>query len=850
MKEANFYLIFLLTVLMSMVGAKVSAHDIEVANADGVTIYYNWNSDKTELSVTYRGDSWSSYKNEYTGNVVIPSSVTYNGKEHNVTNISDNAFFDCDGLTSVTIGNSVEGIGNYAFNNCSYLTSVTIGNSVEHIGWSAFEDCYSLTSVEIPNSVTGIDYDAFRNCSGLTSVTIGNSVKSIGNDVFKGCSHLLKVIVKDIAAWCNIKFINEITSNPLYYAHHLYSDENTEITDLVIPNSVTSIGDYAFQDCFGLTSVTIGNSVTTIGRWVFSGCSCLTSVTIGNSVTSIGDYAFSGSGLTSVTIPNSVQSIGINAFYGCSDLISVTIDNSVIGDGEFIGCIGLTSVTIGNSVVSIGDSSFARCSSLTSITIPNSITSIGRDAFAFCYGLTSVTIGNSVIGDGEFYCCTGLTSVEIPNGVTSIGQSAFSGCSGLTSVEIPNSVTSIGVGAFNGCTGLTSVEIPNSVTSIGQVAFYCSNLKKVIVKDIAAWCNIKFGKEPLSYAHHLYSDENTEITDLVIPNSVTSIGDYAFENCTDLTSVTIPNSVTGIGLYAFWGCSSLTSVEIPNSVTSIGSYAFYNCSCLTSVTSLIKEPFDIDTYTFSDDTYKNVTLYVPAGTKEKYEATEGWRNFASIVEMDDPQDMTPIDQGETIDFGNDIDEDTNLDGNVVGNVFFNIGSGDGSYDPTEGCIIVNKATDDATIDGKDIFGKDFKDGYTGIVFKVNEGKGTIKVEAETQGNMVLKVKIGNSDPIEVELEGKLKVKFPYVVTEETLVYVYGGTSAAGAKASGARRAPSDADALKIYGIELENNDVGIDAVDAQSDSSADTPVYNLNGQRVNAPVNGVYIKNGRKVLVK
>ena len=217
---------------------------------------------------------------------------------------------------------------------------------------------------------------------------------------------------------------------------------------------------------------------------------------------------------------------------------------------------------------------------------------------------------------------------------------------------------------------------------------------------------------------------------------------------------------------------------------------------------------------------------------------------------DEPQDISPIDQGEAIDFGNDIDEDTNLDGNVVGNVFININDGDGSYNPTDGCIIVNKPTDDNAIDGKDIFGEDFKDNYTGIVFKVNEGKGTIKVEAETQGNMVLKVKIGNSDPIEMELDGKLKVKFPYDVTEETLVYIYGGTSAAGAKASGARRAPSDADALKIYGIEVENDSMGIDAVDAQPDSSADTPVYNLNGQRVNIPVNGVYIKNGRKVLVK
>ncbi len=248
---------------------------------------------------------------------------------------------------------------------------------------------------------------------------------------YYGCSGLKKVIVPDIKNWCSIKFAS-YTDNPLYYAHHLYSDENTEITKLVIPDGVTSIPNY-----------------------VFSGCSGLTSVTIPNSVTNIGSYAFSG------------------------------------------------------------------CSSLTSVTIPNSVTSIGSSAFSSCSGLTSVTIGN---------------------GVTSIGSGAFYGCSGL---------------------------------------------EKVIVQNIKNWCSIKFGNDyanPLYYAHHLYSDENTEITKLVIPDDVTSIGNYAFYGCSGLTSVTIPNSVTSIGDYAFYDCSGLTSMIIPNSVTSIGYSAFYGCSGLTSVT--------------------------------------------------------------------------------------------------------------------------------------------------------------------------------------------------------------------------------------------------------------------------
>ena len=306
-----------------------------------------------------------------------------------------------------------------------------------------------------------------------------------------------------------------------------------------------------------------------------------------------------------------------------------------ISEKAFFGCGGLTSVTIGNSVTSIGNDAFIGCSGLTSVTIGNSVTSIGSSAFSGCSGLTSVTIGNSVtsIGSSAFYYCIGLISVTIPNSVTSIGTSAFSGCRGLTSVTIGNSVTSIGDYAFSGCSGLTSVTIPNSVTSIGNDAFGdCPGLKKVIVKDIAAWCNIKFGGIVFDYAYHIYSDEYTEITDLVIPNSVTSIGGFAFENCSGLTSVTIPNSVTSIGDFAFDDCDGLTSVTIPNSVTSIGGNAFY-CDNLATVISLIENPIGVIFYTvFSQNTLMNATLYVPIGTKETYKATDGWKDFMFIEE--------------------------------------------------------------------------------------------------------------------------------------------------------------------------------------------------------------------------
>ena len=434
-----------------------------------------------------------------------------------ITTIPEQALRFCDNLTWINIPEGITTIGASAFSGCLALEEITIPASVTSVGNKAFVNCpcratilcsnvsfsnAGFTDVIISDSVTTIGNSAFEDCQSLTSVTIGDSVTTIGDWAFSGCTSLTSVYITDIAAWCNISF-GYNSSNPLRYAGNLYLN-NELVTDLIIPDSVTTIGDQAFSGYDSLTSVTIPDSVTTIGYQAFYECDSVTSVTIGKGVTSIGNYAFAGctgklivncnipsknyddrtgfynAEFSEVIICNGVTTIGDWTFYHCSSLTSVTIPDSVtkIGDLAFSGCDGLTSITIPDSGTTIGEEAFYECDSLTSVTIGKGVTSIGNYAFAGCTGKLIVNCnipGKSNVDYGNGFYNAEFSEVIICNGVTTIGSYAFYVCESLISITIPDSVTKIGEGAFCYCSSLTSVYCNATTPPIGNILMFHGN---------------------------------------------------------------------------------------------------------------------------------------------------------------------------------------------------------------------------------------------------------------------------------------------------------------------------------------------------------------------------------------
>ena len=584
----------IIAVAIMMLSLQAMAYDFPYTH-QGKTLYYNMTSENT-VAVTYY--SYISDSNNYVnGDVVIPSTVEYNGTTYSVASIDSWAFDCCYSLTSVSIPNSVTAIGtgafywclfissinipegitsleNHTFYACLSLTDIVIPNTVNTIGKYAFAYCEDLASIQLPSSLTELDTCAFYHCKSLNAVSFPNGLTRIGAWAFDSCVNLSNITLPEGLTTMEKFAFRECSG--LQYAE--------------LPSSLAVLDTAVFEYCTSLTSVNLPNGLTRIGGWAFDSCVNLSSITLPESLTTIEKSAFLYSGLTSVTIPDNVTKIDYFAFYGCNALETLNFNavncqdfgrSSYTDENDnriWTNPFGnsLTTVNIGNNVQRLPDYFIMGCSNLSSITLPNNITEIGRNAFAYS-GLTSVDLPSSlaVLDTAVFAYCASLTSVSFPNGLTRIGAWAFDSCVNLSSITLPESLTTIELSAFR-YSGLTSVTIPDNVTEIDGFAFYgCNALTEATI-----------GESVTTIGEGAFWNSGLTTLNFNAINCQDFIDNNSRSYCafdTTLTTVNIGDSVQRIPANFVSGCSGLTEITIPENVTSIGDNVFAGCSNLTTL---------------------------------------------------------------------------------------------------------------------------------------------------------------------------------------------------------------------------------------------------------------------------
>lgn len=570
-----------------------------------------------------------------------------------ITYMGERVFQGCTSMTEAIVEPWIYDLPASTFEGCTALKAwsgndgIIIDGLVKTIGDACFKDCTSLEKVSCTNAITSVGDNAFENDAALTSFSTGMDSQgtiTLGDEAFKGCSHLATIdipiatITVGTDTFANaltsalklrvpVSFLSNVPSGTTYsYAYPGYVEsiaanefkDNTSITGIEIPESVTTVGDAAFQGCTALTSVALQNAL--IGNSMFRQCTALTSIDIPETVTSIGTYAFQGcTGLTSVEIPETVTSIGDSIFRGCTGITSATVGEGVtaIPNNAFRGCSALTSIDLQGNVTSVGEYSFAEIAA-TSLTFHDGLTSIAASAFrsmtnCATFNFEECTSVPTLADVNAFLYTPNVKKIWIPYDLASTWLSATNWDSSTNQINASlgyryayaDGTTSIAASAWQNDTHLFEVTIPDSVTSIGGNAFNgCSNLGKFVCDDATSWCSKSFGSSWLVGTYwDLYEGSekvtsltlggapsarcfyrNKSLVSVTIPEGLTSSGASSFEACQNLTTVTLPSTLTTIPQYSFHACPALTTINIPSGVTSIGTMALRNCTSLTTLT--------------------------------------------------------------------------------------------------------------------------------------------------------------------------------------------------------------------------------------------------------------------------
>ncbi len=708
------------------------------------------------------------------------------------------------GCKNTVIPNSVTAIGSNAFAYHDQLESINLPEGLTSIGALAFQGCSSLKSIQFPKSLRTIGASSFWGCSSLTSVEFPVGIAAIGNMAFVDCTGLTSVIshITEPFTTSSSTFMMRTggnylvqTSATLYVPYGC--KEKYETTDYW--RYFKTIVEMDKTDDDGLIPI---NSKTfpneKFRQWVYDNSDkdkdgCLSEEEIAATKTIFsGTYNTTIDDLTGIEYFTALETLNLLR----TRVVSLDLSNNTAlktlkcSQDTYLESLDISK----NTALEYVDVSNTKLTSLDASNLPNL-----RELYCTnCTLLESLNCSN-----------TQLTSLDV-TGNTALRELICYGnqIKGDAMDALINSLPTVDNGTFV-VIDMSSSATEGNTCSKEQIAAAQAKGWKVMSHTDAG--DVEYDGTEAGVKERLQKiQEMEEYLMYQLRQTRQELEEKATES---------------------------EEPELYQRVQEMSQYLDYLRYKTSSVTTM-QEVTELE-------------AMIAEIQARLYQLQEDVKNFTPNTPL------TPMENGDNVNIGNEINSDTNLDGNVVGNILYNISSGNGEFNPEEGCIVVSKPVSDETmsnLEGKDIFGEDFKDQYTGIVFKVAEGSGKVKVEAQTTGNMVLKVKIGNGDPIEMELDGKLKISFPYSVSEETLVYIYGSTKAAQAKRMGKGVTNTESGTLKIFGIEITKDGTGIQDM-IRDDQPQD--VYTLSGQKVRSQAKdlnglpaGVYIVGGKKVVVK